>query len=281
MRNIYRNVFNSSRVSSATLGTALAVTAAVAWCNPAQATTLNFDNEYYVSASGEFSTLFPGASGYGTAGIYQETNTSTPTVTKLATGGAPGEYVQNTTPNANQGISLTGWGISANNGTPLANNVYNLQNPANGTVLYMQFKSGVTPPFISTGTTTPYNFNSIQFRGATANANLNFTLEGFSGGVLQDTALLDVTGNTFTTFTENWANIDTVEIVSTASLPVNWGSGTLYLGAVEYNAPIAPAVPELSTWAMIVLGFAGMGLLGFRRQNNLGYRQNNMDFRFV
>jgi hypothetical protein len=82
------------------------------------------------------------------------------------------------------------------------------------------------------------DFNSIAFRGVTTGANLTFTLEGFLGGVLEDSAVLNVTGNTFTTFTENWANVDTVEIVSTAANPVNWGSGTLYLGNVEINQPV-------------------------------------------
>jgi hypothetical protein len=29
----------------------------------------------------------------------------------------------------------------------------------------------------------------------------------------------------------------------------------------------APAAPELSTWAMMILGFSGLGLLGLRRRN--------------
>jgi hypothetical protein len=39
-------------------------------------------------------------------------------------------------------------------------------------------------------------------------------------------------------------------------------SGTL-------TATLAPAVPELSTWAMMVLGFWGLGLLAYRRRNQL------------
>jgi hypothetical protein len=247
-------------------GSVLMITAALAvWSAPAQAVTLNFPNEYYVRSLSEFNTLFPGASGYSTPGIYQETNTTTPTVTRLASSGAPGEFEQNTIPNASQGLQLFGWRISANNGTPLANNVYNLQNPANGTVLYMQYKTGVTGGLFGNGTTTALSaFNSIQFRGATTGANLTFTLEGFLGGVLQDTAILTVTGNTFTTFTENWANVDTVEIVSTAANPVNWGSGTLYLGAVEYNDPLPVPIP--ASILLMGSGLLGLGLVGIRRR---------------
>jgi len=31
------------------------------------------------------------------------------------------------------------------------------------------------------------------------------------------------------------------------------------------NLPIASAVPEPSTWAMMILGFAGVGFMAYRR----------------
>ncbi len=65
----------------------------------------------------------------------------------------------------------------------------------------------------------------------------------------------------FQTFTENWNHIDAVEIASTSSLPVNWGSGTLYMDNVVINGPTTvPQVPELSTWAMMLTGFAGLDM---------------------
>jgi len=33
------------------------------------------------------------------------------------------------------------------------------------------------------------------------------------------------------------------------------------------DAFIAPAVPELSTWAMLVVGFAGVGFMAYRRKS--------------
>jgi hypothetical protein len=32
-----------------------------------------------------------------------------------------------------------------------------------------------------------------------------------------------------------------------------------------YTPAASPAVPEPSTWAMMALGFAGLGLIGYRR----------------
>jgi hypothetical protein len=34
--------------------------------------------------------------------------------------------------------------------------------------------------------------------------------------------------------------------------------------ALEF-APVTPAVPEPSTWAMMLAGFAGLGFMGYRR----------------
>jgi hypothetical protein len=33
--------------------------------------------------------------------------------------------------------------------------------------------------------------------------------------------------------------------------------------------PVAAAVPEPSTWAMMILGFAGIGFMAYRRRNNV------------
>jgi hypothetical protein len=211
--------------------------------------TFTFSDEYYVNSLTTFHTIFGATTtGYGTAGIYQLTNTSTPTVTKLSNGsGVPGEYVQNTTPNANQELALFGWSQSLNNGQQVAS-VYNLLNPTNGSVVYFRYTVG--------GATTPFTFNSFDLRGSAANANLSFTLQGYLAGNLVDSAILNVTGNTFSTFNENWTNVDTVMISSTSALPVNWGSGTLYMDNVHINGPVP--VPEPSA----VVGFAGLGVMG-------------------
>jgi len=211
--------------------------------------TFTFSDMYYVDSLTTFHSIFGATTtGYGTAGIYQETNTTTPIVTKLSNGsGVPGEYVENTTPNATDELTLNGWSQSLSNGQQVAE-VYNLDNPLNGVVLYFQYKTGVTST--SSGNTTPFTFNSFELSGSSPAANLSFTLEGLSGGAVVDTAVLTVTGNTLTTFTENWTNVDTVEIVSTTSLPVNWGSGALYMDNVTINNTVP--TPEPTSIALLV-----------------------------
>jgi hypothetical protein len=250
----------------ALLGCALMIAAVMAiWSAPVQATTFNFNDMYYVSSLTTFHSIFGAATtGYGTAGIYQETNTTTPTVTKLSNGsGVPGEYVENTTTNATQFLSLNGWSQSLNNGQQVAS-VYNLGNPTNGAI-YFQYRVGTTSGSAAGGTLTPFTFNGFDLRGATANANLSFTLEGFLGGNLVDSAILNVTGNSFQTFTENWLNVDTVEIVSTGTLPVNWGSGTLYMDNVKINDSFS-AVPVPPSAMLLGTGLLGLVGLGWRRK---------------
>jgi hypothetical protein len=39
-----------------------------------------------------------------------------------------------------------------------------------------------------------------------------------------------------------------------------------HFSSVTFDA--TPAVPEASTWAMMILGFAGVGVLAYRRRRN-------------
>jgi PEP-CTERM motif-containing protein len=41
--------------------------------------------------------------------------------------------------------------------------------------------------------------------------------------------------------------------------------GTVSGGQSTTFSPISPAVPEPSTWAMMALGFVGLGFVGYRR----------------
>jgi PEP-CTERM motif len=49
--------------------------------------------------------------------------------------------------------------------------------------------------------------------------------------------------------------------------PGNSGAGTGYYDALG-SATFAPPVPEPSAWAMMILGFCGLGFMAYRRSQN-------------
>ena len=234
----------------------LGLAAAAYWCASAQATTFTFNDEYYISSLTRFHSVFGNSTnGYTSPGIYQLTNSATPIVTRIGNGSSvPLEYVEDTSPNANQALKLFGWTQSLNNGQQVAS-VYNSQNPSVA-LTYFQFAVG--------GVNMPFTFNAFDLRGSTAAANLSFTLQGFLGSTLVNSTVLNVTGNGLATFTENWINVDRVQIQSTASLPVNWSSGVLYMDNVQINEPVgstSSAAPEPATLMLLGSSLAGLGAL--------------------
>jgi hypothetical protein len=46
-----------------------------------------------------------------------------------------------------------------------------------------------------------------------------------------------------------------------------FGPGTTYGSEIAINEPLLTAVPEPSTWAMMILGFAGLGFTAYRRKS--------------
>jgi hypothetical protein len=58
--------------------------------------------------------------------------------------------------------------------------------------------------------------------------------------------------------------------ISTSSwrLSDGFNGATLGQGSLNVEAPFVAAVPESSTWAMMLLGFLGVGLMAYRRKHN-------------
>ena len=191
-------------------------------------------------------------------------------IIKLSDGsGVPGEYVVNNGAFTNQFLSLTGWNQSSDSGNQVGY-VFNETSPGNGSVLYLQYE--VAHSTTSNGATRPFDFVSFQLRPATATASLTFTLEGFAPGnslTPVDSQVITLTGqpgSPFQTIVENWNNVATVEIAPAPGFPDNWGSNTIEMDNVILGLPAAVgSVPEPSTWAMMLLGFAGLGFAGYRR----------------
>jgi hypothetical protein len=57
---------------------------------------------------------------------------------------------------------------------------------------------------------------------------------------------------------------DVVTIAATSGLP----SWDFFIDNIHFNEPLVLGVPEPSTWAMMLLGFCGLGFMAHRRKQN-------------
>ena len=63
--------------------------------------------------------------------------------------------------------------------------------------------------------------------------------------------------------------------------PAASGADVVGLSGHDYATPSVGAVPELSTWAMMLLGFAGLGFMAYRRKSKPVPREKQMHFRGI
>jgi hypothetical protein len=118
-------------------------------------------------------------------------------------------------------------------------------------------------------------------------APLNFSLSGVGSGTFTDEVGVIVNQSVptagFGDFTSDFAILDTFSSafvtydLSTAIGPVSGGAiynggtgfattaGTLIIGSVSGDATFTATIPEPATWAMMALGFAALGLVGYAR----------------
>ena len=116
-----------------------------------------------------------------------------------------------------------------------------------------------------------FSFNSAYFTGAWENG-LNIQVSAYLAGALVDTAefIVDTTGPVLQTF--NWSNIDTLTFNSIAGTSAGYMCSDVSLCnhfAMDNMVvnEVIPAVPEPSTYAMLL---AGLGLLSFYGKRRKG-----------
>jgi hypothetical protein len=117
------------------------------------------------------------------------------------------------------------------------------------------------PDYVFGTPITNDNFGELIFRSSNLNLLIT-TLDDPTSGVNQNGSLTD-TAIAF----RNGANVFSFQVLSGGGL--NWtaaGSGITLrgLGASKFSPAGVLSTPEPSTWAMMLIGFAGLGYAGYR-----------------
>lgn len=146
------------------------------------------------------------------------------------------------------------------------NNYYTGDYAANGSYpLYFWFGAPGTSSAI--GTPGPATLNSLYIA-----TSANLTILGFSGwsnsGSPIDTMTVAANSSGVQKVALDWTGVTEVDIVGTGTGNCDgYGcAGGFYVNDIEVNDPVA-SVAEPSTSAMMILGFAGVGFMAYRRKS--------------
>jgi PEP-CTERM motif len=154
--------------------------------------------------------------------------------------------------------------------------ILSVASPSHATVDVYSFSAGSSAGFGSSGVESITG--SFEYNTTTNSVSLpSVTLSGAGPESGSYTSLTAITSNSIEI--ENLANGDELTLrfgssFGAANEPLTAvdyaGSINFDTGAVTGGAVIASAVPEPSTWAMMILGFAGLGFIAYRRKAKPG-----------
>jgi PEP-CTERM motif len=118
------------------------------------------------------------------------------------------------------------------------------------------------------GFTGPGSFGTGRNINASGETGDRVTIQGTDGNFFSDNVLYVPNGYTSGGLLSDTATFDNTTIANLGLTPGTytwtWGSGT---DADSFVVQVA-AVPEPSTWAMVILGFFGLGFMAYRRKQN-------------
>lgn len=118
--------------------------------------------------------------------------------------------------------------------------------------------------------TLSFDFGAYTYNHRYITENLNVALGDFSQ-TLAPTVDSSVTpGASLQHYSVTFTTTKAGELTFSAINPINPGFGT-NVGPILDNV-VLTAIPEASTWAMMIVGFLGVGFLAYRRSSNTSLR---------
>jgi hypothetical protein len=246
----------------------------------AQATTFDFGIVYDIQSQAQFNTVFgTGTAGYGSPGLYEQTQASPKTVVNVGTGTVPPlltEYVQNVSPSQQLVFSHFGTNASAIfPGFALSGSTWQYVQTLNS--------NSTTSPNGFTyqvgGVGTPFDLMSIGLANTqSCSCSTSVDIVGFLGGVQVASQIVGIPGNVvggngnpgvpasveiFTLTDPGFAAVDSVQMIP--------GAGNVNVNDITIGPVVAPVPIALAGSGPPGLVAACMGLLYLarRRRNRL------------
>jgi PEP-CTERM motif len=160
--------------------------------------------------------------------------------------------------------------LAASNATTT---VYGIANPSTS-VATTNFATGLPGPSAGDlafhGTTLYEAAVAGNGNDELVNVNTKTVVGFFTIGGVQQNAVFGLADDGTTMFAVQGTSIYTVDLATGAlTLAANYGGHGLSTanGEAFLNESVHSAVPEPSTWAMMILGFAGIGFMAYRRKS--------------
>jgi hypothetical protein len=185
-------------------------------------------------------------------------------------GAAHATFILDTSPiGANFNFAAATSGVETFSGTVGSNTITGTTNEPVNTAAGLAAIN--TPPGGTTFTTVTFNpvdgvFNEFSFRGQLASTG-TVTLTVFGNDGTQVFTFPSIQGNAdFGALGVIGTNGETIDALSISS------EGFNSVKQLGFGTAIAAAVPEASSWAMMLLGFAGVGLMAYRRKSQRALR---------
>jgi hypothetical protein len=124
--------------------------------------------------------------------------------------------------------------------------------------------TGISQTVHVTGGTT-YDFSFIyNGGGGGSTTQISYSIGGLLTGAVSTAALNVYGGSPWQTFDSSFTPAATADLTLSFLPNGTWSGG--FIDAVSLSTPITGAVPEPSTWAMMLLGFVGLGFMAYRRK---------------